>query len=241
MVDSILQSTTNNKGVKLDPRTKLLLLFVVNIVCISGGTSNELQVMRSILVAIPIILLYLSDKRKMSIILAMVYVISLFSWSLLLISTNGIFVSIILITTMLIGIMLPGFITSYYIVVTTTVSEFIAAMERMKIPQKIVIPFVVMFRFFPTLKEEHDSINDAMRMRGITLAEGNPIKIFEYRVVPLLMSTVKIGEELSAAALTRGLNGEISRTNICDLNLRWYDIGLLIFCTLCLVLKIVVF
>ena len=64
--------------------------------------------------------------------------------------------------------MLPGFIMGYYLVSTTTVSEFVAAMERMHVPEKIVIPVSVVFRFFPTVKEEYAAIRDAMKMRGIT-------------------------------------------------------------------------
>lgn len=49
-------------------------------------------------------------------------------------------------------------------------------------------------------------------MRGITTLRS-PMKMLEYRVVPLMISIAKIGEELSAAALTRGLgapqNGQI--------------------------------
>src|SRR5699024_6252346 len=64
--------------------------------------------------------------------------------------------------------MLPGFVMGYYLISTTTVSEFVAAMERMHIPQKIVIPVSVVFRFFPTVREEYAAIRDAMKMRGIT-------------------------------------------------------------------------
>ena len=98
--------------------------------------------------------------------------------------------------------MLPGFIMGYYLVSTTTVSEFVAAMERMHTPQTIVIPVSVVFRFFPTVKEEYTAIRDAMKMRGITTLRS-PMKMLEYRVVPLMMSVAKIGEELSAAAHTR--------------------------------------
>ena len=42
-----------------------------------------------------------------------------------------------------------------------------AAMERLRLPQKITIPLSVMFRFFPTVVEEYGAIGDAMRMRGI--------------------------------------------------------------------------
>lgn len=57
-----------------------------------------------------------------------------------------------------------------------------------------------MFRFFPTVGEEYGSIADAMRMRGIRFGGGKPAKMLEYRMVPLMISCVKIGDELSAAA-----------------------------------------
>ena len=95
---------------------------------------------------------------------------------------------------------MPGIAMASYMVGTTTVSEFMAAMERMHIPQKITIPMSVMFRFFPTVGEEYASIGDAMRMRGIRFGGGKPAKMLEYRMVPLMISCVKIGDELSAAA-----------------------------------------
>ena len=130
--------------------------------------------------------------------------------------------------------MLPGFIMGYYLVSTTTVSEFVAAMERMHVPEKIVIPVSVVFRFFPTVKEEYAAIRDAMKMRGITTLRS-PMKMLEYRVVPLMMSIAKIGEplmmsiakigeELSAAALTRGLGAPQKRTNICKIGFGPLDI-----------------
>lgn len=119
--------------------------------------------------------------------------------------------------------MLPGFIMGYYLVSTTTVSEFVAAMEKMHIPQKIVIPMSVVFRFFPTVKEEYAAIRDAMKMRGITTFRS-PMKMLEYRIVPLMISIAKIGEELSAAALTRGLGAPQKRTNICKIGFGPLDI-----------------
>ena len=67
---------------------------------------------------------------------------------------------------------------------TTKVSEFIAAMERMRMPVQITIPLAVMFRFIPTIGEESRAINDAMRMRGIGIRGGNVLAMLEYRLVP---------------------------------------------------------
>ena len=46
----------------------------------------------------------------------------------------------------------------------------------------------------------------------------------------MMICSVKIGEELSAAALTRGLGGPVKRTNICKIGFRAQDIVLLLIC-----------
>ena len=63
-----------------------------------------------------------------------------------------------------------------YLVSTTTVSEFTAAMLRMRLSEKIIIPLSVMFRFFPTVMDEAASINAAMKMRGIHIGGKMPEK-----------------------------------------------------------------
>lgn len=124
----------------------------------------------------------------------------------------------------------PGIVMGYFVVTTTTVSEFVAAMERLHLPQQITIPMSVMFRFFPTVAEEWSAIGDAMRMRGVRFGGGKAGSILEYRMVPMMICSVKIGEELSAAALTRGLGGPVKRTNICKIWFRAQDIVLLLIC-----------
>ena len=46
----------------------------------------------------------------------------------------------------------------------------------------------------------------------------------------MMTSTVRIGEDLSASALTRGLGGPIRRTNICRIGFRVQDYVLLVGC-----------
>ena len=125
---------------------------------------------------------------------------------------------------------MPGFVLGAYIVSTTTVSEFTAGMQKLHISEKVIIPLSVMFRFFPTLREEFGAINSAMRMRGISLGGGHIGKMLEYRIIPLMTCSAKIGEELSAAALTRGLGGEVKRTNNCRIGFRIQDVILIILC-----------
>ena len=132
----------------------------------------------------------------------------------------------IILTICCIGVLrfMPGLIMGAYILSSTTVSEFIAAFHRMHIPKQITIPLSVMFRFFPTVTEEMEAINSAMKMRDIRLLGKNAGKLIEYRLIPLLVCSVNIGQELSAAALTRGLCAEKKRTNICRIGFHLQDI-----------------
>lgn len=78
-----------------------------------------------------------------------------------------------------VGILLrftPSVVMGYFVVTTTTVSEFVAAMERLHLPQQITIPMSVMFRFFPTVAEEWSAIGDAMRMRASALVVEKSVR-----------------------------------------------------------------
>lgn len=213
----------NKAVIPTDPRTKLFLTVTVGTIMITGGTGGFMNFIRPCLMACPIIFLLLSRKwtaaARFAVTYAILFVLELTVLPLLTGTWNFILGAAIGIYTH----MLPGFIMGYYLVSTTTVSEFVAAMEHMHIPQTIVIPISVVFRFFPTVKEEYAAIRDAMKMRGITTLR-NPMKMLEYRVVPLMISIAKIGEELSAAALTRGLGAPQKRTNICKIGFAPLDI-----------------
>lgn len=70
-------------------------------------------------------------------------------------------------------------------------------------------------------------------MRGIRFGGRNPFLMIEYRLVPLMVSVVKIGDELSAAALTRGLGAPAKRTNVCEIGFHVQDMLAIVLCILC--------
>ena len=85
---------------------------------------------------------------------------------------------------------------------TTRISEFTTAFHQMRLPNMIVIPLSVMFRFFPVVIDE---MVEAMKLRGYQKPWLHPIRTAEYIVVPLLSAVARIADELAAAALIRGL------------------------------------
>lgn len=158
----------------LDPRTKFMMLLVVNIVLVTGGFSGPSAVLRPALALLPFFLL-LAEGRRQPALLYGLLILGAFSAEVMLVSrSQGIGNLMIVIFTGVITRYLPGLVMGYYVVTTTKVAEFIGAMEQMGLPPKIVIPFAVMLRFIPTVVEENSAINDAMRMRGIRLGGQRP-------------------------------------------------------------------
>lgn len=202
---------------RLDPRSKIFLMILISVSILAGESSNRNEYCKFLLIMIPIILLVLERHVKGAIIFFLLYMgINEAGLLFRYISEASLFgVSLRLLMGLIAG-MGPCMIMGYYLISSTRVNEFICAMEKMHISKSIIIPFTVMFRFFPTIKEEYCSIRDAMRMRGIKF-RWNLLAMLEYRFVPLIISTVKIGNELSAAALTRGLGSKIKRTNACTI------------------------
>lgn len=213
----------------LDPRTKILLLIVINVVLIGGGISGVDSIIRFVLALLPFLLLLLEQKYQSSILYLIFISLAMGSEFFLVSETQGVLNLILVIASGLISRFVPSLVMGYYVVTTTKISEFVAAMERMHIPQKIIIPFSVMLRFFPTVGEENMAISDAMKMRGIQFGGKNATAMIEYRVIPMLISTVRIGEELSAAALTRGLGKPTKRTNICEVGFSILDVMCIVF------------
>ncbi len=119
------------------------------------------------------------------------------------------------------GMMGGLFITS------TKVNEFLSAMHRLRVPKKIVIPLAVMIRYFPTIGEDWRYIKDAMRMRDVspTLAGfvKQPTMTVECIYVPLLSAASKTADELSIAALTRGIENPHPRTCLVQTQFRFAD------------------
>lgn len=219
-----------NRGLALDPRTKLAVMITLVIFAL-GGTGSDIAAVRIGTVmfsVLPIVLLFTAKQWKKAIMFGMIFAVIKAAEILLVPDLTGIALSVLGLCCMIFVRLMPSLIMGAYMLSSTTVSEFIAAMHRMHIPQQITIPLSVMFRFFPTVLEEFAAINTAMKMRDIRIGGRNAGKVIEYRFVPLMVCSVNIGSELSAAALTRGLGVRVKRTNICKIGFNVQDMGVLL-------------
>lgn len=214
----------------INPITKLVLLVTLPAFLMGGLGGTDAEIFTLIFPLVSLFLLFISKNLKAGTVGLLMYIAVIIAWSVLPSGSYGIFHIILFIVVGIVTGLLPCALMSVYVISSTTASEFITGMKKLFIPDVITIPMSVIFRFFPTVKEEIQAINKAMTMRGIRFGGRNAAGILEYRLIPILMCSLKIGDELSAAALTRGLDSPRKRTNICDTRFRFQDFFLLALC-----------
>ena len=220
----MMGGASSRRGLWLDPRTKiLLLLFCILSAMMAPSLFYELG-----LVVLIGLLGVCFGKWKYAwkgvLFYALIVLLTLWimdtmtgTWRTMFIAFLGLFHKVY-----------PCGMLSGIVLSTTKVSEFLSAMNRIHAPKKLVIPLAVMLRYVPTIQEDWRFIKDAMRMREVQFGTKkfwqNPAALIEYRFIPLMISVVKIGDDLSAAALTRGLDNPVRRTNITKVGFTGWDL-----------------
>lgn len=119
-----------------------------------------------------------------------------------------------------------------WILRTTPMDDLMVSLQRLRLPQSVTIPLVVMFRYIPTLRIEYRMIRNTMDIRGIsdTLWKRltHPMATIEYILIPLLMRCLKVTDELAASGTTRGLELEVTRYALDEVRFSGRDVLVLL-------------
>jgi len=188
----------------LDPRTKIFLVLAMG-----ASITILVPIYVEILSAALLAFLFVMNRQVKSAIKLMVVFLFLAGLTYLPQDIPGV-TSIVMPIGFIVRRFMMPIVAGNYLISSTPVGLLMNALEKLKLPFSVVITIAVMFRFFPTLKEEYGHIKNAMKMRGIGLNAVNvisrPILTLEYMMVPLLSSASRIGDELAAAGHTKGVD-----------------------------------
>ncbi|MFD3158171.1 energy-coupling factor transporter transmembrane component T [Haloimpatiens sp. FM7330] len=227
-----LSFKTGNKKqglIHIDPRTKLFILLAGNLSVLFAGSIKYEIIFASAILLLGI----LCGAYEFSLKMAITYFIILIIQMLGSIYLSGTCKIMIVSFSMFIRKIFPCGMLGGILISTTRVNEFMAAMNRIHMPKNIVISLTVMMRYFPMIGEDWGHIKDAMKMRDVSLSFRslvvNPLQTIECMYVPLMMSASKISDELSAAAITRGIENPKLRTCLQKIHFSYVDI----ICTIC--------
>ena len=213
-----LQTKDTLATLHLDPRTKLYLLIVGNVALfLAPSLLYEIA-----LVVCVVILGVLVGAKRFTVRMAAVYA--------------GMVVLHIIGTNYLTGTLQIAIVTFTVFIRKIFPCAIMAAMNRIHMPKAMVIPLTVMLRYFPMVHEDWGYISDAMRMRDVAPTVKSllthPARTVECIYVPMMMSALKVADELSAAAVTRGLENPKPRTCLQEIHFSVADAVCFILFTL---------
>ncbi len=125
-----------------------------------------------------------------------------------------------------------GFGLALYVYRTTRIGQMKAALRAVHLPRVFVDALAVAFRVIPTVGAEAVAIREAMEMRGVDLGiRGvlrHPLVIAERFLVPLLSSIARVADDLAASSVIRGLGGPTPPTSLTRLRASAWDAAALV-------------
>ena len=190
---------------KLDFRTKMLMSLCLSYTLILGNIQTKFSIVAAAYSLLPYVFLLLNREKKAAvkgILFIMAAYIIQKEW---VFSAGGFLGSLFLFITMMFLRLLPGFVMARFALASSTMSHMTSALKKMHFPVVLIIPITVMARFFHTARE------DGLTNRRLFF---HPVKLFEYRMVPLFMVLTKTADDVAVSAMTRGLKIHGKRTYI---------------------------
>lgn len=200
---------------KFDPRTELLLLVIANV---AAFTQHSVWVEITWVVVL-LLLITICGCGKAAVRLAFAFGLCLVLQYYIFPNGPKILASSFTIIVSYARKIFPCLIVGTLILKKTSVGELMAALRKWHIPQGLIIPLSVTIRYFPAIKEEAGYIRDAIKLRNI-----HGMKKVECLIVPLMISATTTAEELSAAAVTRGIENPAPKTSMVTIQIGIKDI-----------------
>ncbi len=222
---------------RLDPRTKIILLFVLMILifAVKGAAAY------SILTCATIFLVLVSKIPPLTILKSLnpLLWIILFTLAIHLVSHDGevlaelwifkitdegvrfgVLISLRLILLIILSSLLT--FTTSPLQLTDALEKLLSPLARFGVPaHELAMMMTIALRFIPTLIEETDKIIKAQKSRGVDFESGNilrRLKMFVPVLVPLFLSSFRRADELAMAMEARCYRGGAGRTHLKQLD-----------------------
>lgn len=202
--------TGKSAGITIDPRTGLLLLLMANIIAFSEKPIWA----EAGWILFTAALLFAGGYGGAGLKCCLIYCLILLLQWYILPSLPGMIGASFSIFANYARRMCPCLTAGALLVKTVSLRRLIVGLRRIHVPQQLIIPISVTLRYFPAIREETGYIRDAMRLRNIRGMEKA-----EALIVPLMISATETAEELSAAAVTRGIENPAAKTSVITLHM----------------------
>ncbi len=112
-----------------------------------------------------------------------------------------------------------------------SVQGFVGTMKSVRLPRFLFLPLMVFCRFVPEFIDVIRQLRDAVRMRGFSVGFGSailhPLQTIRLTVIPLVVRTLRMADNLSMAAEMKRVGYAKRPTQLRTLRFRWVDFALM--------------
>ena len=211
------------KKFELDPRMKLLIVLVFTTFLLTASNVFVLAWMYFL-----IVLLFLINRSyKRALKCALLFIICLGMEGVLFLLPKNKVMAVIGMIFYLFERLFAAYGICFWMADHLRINDFVTALQNMHMPKGGTIAFAVIFRYIPTVQNEFRSIKNTMKLRGIGFSAKNifchPLKSTEYAMIPLILRSMTIADELAASAMTRGLDLNTKRSSYREVKLTFKD------------------
>lgn len=127
--------------------------------------------------------------------------------------------------------MYPVYIFMWMMMVKIPMGELMAALAKLRVPNTLLIVAMVVYRYVPTLAREYSIINTSLKLRNLDVWWRrwlcHPVAQLEMRMVPIIMRSGRISDELSAVAICKGLDPAAKRSSLVTPRIQAFDLALI--------------
>ncbi len=228
---------------KSDPRTKIILTFVM-MIFIFMITTYWGYLLLSLFTALTIVTANIPFKFVLKGLKPVVFIVifagvinmftiggqTIFEIGFLRMTYEGLDTAIKMSIRLFLLIIIASMLTytTTPIALTDGIEKLMGPLKKIRVPvHEIAMMMTIALRFIPTLLEETDKIIKAQSSRGADFDSGNMVeraKSFIPVLIPLFISAFRRADELATAMEARCYRGSEGRTRMKQLSLTRYDL-----------------
>ncbi len=230
MTQLFLYLDTGSPVHRLDPRTKLFLLFETFFLPVFFSRPMELLALFGALLVYGAVGRALGNIRRIWKLLVSIAAVSIVTWAVFTpgtpvvwrVTRNG------LAAGLTGALKIDGMILSGLIFLSTTkTEELVLGLLRLRVPFGMAFAFSLAVRMVPTIMATAQTVMEAQRSRGLDLSHGGPItrmKNYLPLIAPIFLHTMRSTDQLAKALEARGFGARRERTSLLEIGMRGSDV-----------------
>lgn len=106
--------------------------------------------------------------------------------------------------------------------------HLVAALLKLRIPIKVIIPLAIALRYFPDFTESMSNIRDSMKIRKFKVGWLHPYNAFRYLTIPLIHKALNTASDIAESVTTKGIEYQGQRSCYHEVNFKVQDILVLL-------------